>query len=137
MSKKIRFKTPFDSQHAKGSQTLRNSSAKHFYHIFLTTLRDADLENISLTDICDLLTVNAMTAADMAFSSWKGEFTTTYLNAIIYERKISFLKNLLYCWKIYQISNMLKKHRPHSLRITEIRDPQGSQTLLKSAAQHS
>ena len=60
MSKKIRFKTPFDSQHAKGSQTLRNSSAKHFYHIFLTTLRDADLENI-----CDLSTVNAMTAADM------------------------------------------------------------------------
>ena len=32
---------------------------------------------------------------------------------------------------------MLKKHRPHSLRITEIRDPQGSQALLKSAAQHS
>ena len=65
MSKKIRFKTPFDSQHAKGSQTLRNSSAKHFYHIFLTTLGDADLENISLTNICDLSTVNAMTAADM------------------------------------------------------------------------
>ena len=65
MSKKIRFKTPFDSQHDKGFQTLRNSSAKHFYHIFLTTLRDADLENISLTNICDLSTVNAMTAADM------------------------------------------------------------------------
>ena len=34
MSKKICFKTPFDSQHAKVFQTLLKPSAKHFYHIF-------------------------------------------------------------------------------------------------------
>ena len=33
MSKKPRFKTPFDSQHPKGSQTLLRSAAKHFYRI--------------------------------------------------------------------------------------------------------
>ena len=34
MSKKIPFKTPFDSQHAKGCKTQLKSAAKHFYHIF-------------------------------------------------------------------------------------------------------
>ena len=34
MSKKICFKTPFDSQHAKVFQTLLKPSAKHFHHIF-------------------------------------------------------------------------------------------------------
>ena len=34
ISKKTRFKTPFDSQHVKGSQTLFKSATKHFYHIF-------------------------------------------------------------------------------------------------------
>ena len=33
MSKKPRFKTPFDSQHPKGYQTLLRSAAKHFYRI--------------------------------------------------------------------------------------------------------
>ena len=32
MPKKINFKTPFNSQHAKGSQTLLKSAVKHFYH---------------------------------------------------------------------------------------------------------
>ena len=34
MFKTNSFKTPFDSQHAKGSQTLLKSASKHFYHIF-------------------------------------------------------------------------------------------------------
>ena len=34
MSKKTGFKTPFDSQHLKGSQTLLKSEAKHIYRIF-------------------------------------------------------------------------------------------------------
>ena len=33
-SKKYRFRTPFDSQHTKGSQTLVKSSGEHFQHIF-------------------------------------------------------------------------------------------------------
>ena len=32
MSKKVRFRTPFNSQHAKGSQTLSKSVWQHFYH---------------------------------------------------------------------------------------------------------
>ena len=35
MSKKpLRFRTTFDSQHAKGLQTLVKSAQQHFYHIF-------------------------------------------------------------------------------------------------------
>ena len=34
MSKKPRFRTPFDSQHAKGIQKLLKSALQHFYHIF-------------------------------------------------------------------------------------------------------
>ena len=33
MSKKTGFKTPFDSQHPKGYQTLLRSAPKHFYRI--------------------------------------------------------------------------------------------------------
>ena len=32
MSKKLRFRTPFNSQHAKRSQTLLKSVWQHFYH---------------------------------------------------------------------------------------------------------
>ena len=34
LSKKHRFRTPFDSQYLKGSQTLVKSSGEHFQHIF-------------------------------------------------------------------------------------------------------
>ena len=35
MSKKADLRTTFDSQHAKGFQTLLKSAAQHFYRIFL------------------------------------------------------------------------------------------------------
>ena len=34
MSKKSLFRTPFDSQHATGSQRLLKSALQHFYNIF-------------------------------------------------------------------------------------------------------
>ena len=34
MSKKPRFRTPFDSQHIKGSQTLVKSTWQGFYQVF-------------------------------------------------------------------------------------------------------
>ena len=35
MSKKTSFRTPFDSYHFNGCQTLLNSARQHFYHVFL------------------------------------------------------------------------------------------------------
>ena len=34
MSKEPRFKTPYESQHANGSETLLESTRQHFYDIF-------------------------------------------------------------------------------------------------------
>ena len=34
LTKKHRFRTPFESQHVKFSQTLVKSTSKHFHHIF-------------------------------------------------------------------------------------------------------
>ena len=34
LSKKHRFRRPFDSQHVKRSQTLVKSAREHFHHIF-------------------------------------------------------------------------------------------------------
>ena len=47
LSKKRRFRTSFDGQHVKGSQTLVKSAWEHFYHVFSIILRGIDLENIS------------------------------------------------------------------------------------------
>ena len=49
-SKKHRFRTPFDSQHVKWSQTHVKSSREHF-HIFLVTLREPVLEYTSFGHI--------------------------------------------------------------------------------------
>ena len=49
LSKKYRFRTLFDSQHVKGFQTLAKGAWEHFDHIFSITLREPDLEIISLS----------------------------------------------------------------------------------------
>ena len=68
LTKKRRFRTHFDSQHVKESQTLEKSSWDQFYHvfhhfegnrnstliIFFITLRETDLENGFVTDIWNL-----------------------------------------------------------------------------------
>ena len=55
LSKKHRLGTPVDSQHAKGSETYIKSAWEHFH---LITLRDPDLENISLNDMLNLIGVS-------------------------------------------------------------------------------
>ena len=37
--KKPRFRTPFDSQHVEGYQTLAKSASEHFYQIFSSLLQ--------------------------------------------------------------------------------------------------
>ena len=48
LSKKHRFRTPFISQHVKRSQTLPSGAWEHSSHIFLITLTEPDLGNISV-----------------------------------------------------------------------------------------
>ena len=65
MSKKIRFKTTFDSQHSETVKVLRQSRfcdttkirSKGVLSHFLITLRNIQLENVCLSDISNLRTV--------------------------------------------------------------------------------
>ena len=50
MSKKARFRTPSDRQHAKRSQTLMKLEWQHFFHFFIT-LTKTELEIVSLSDM--------------------------------------------------------------------------------------
>ena len=50
MSKKARFRTPSDRQHAKRSQTLMKLAWQHFFHFFIT-LTKTELEIVSLSDM--------------------------------------------------------------------------------------
>ena len=54
LSKKRRFRTSFDSQIVKASQTLVKSASEYFYHFFFIILTRTDLENISLSDMENL-----------------------------------------------------------------------------------
>ena len=54
MSKKPRFRTSFESRHAKRSQKLLKSTRQHFYQIFLS-LREKWSWKISLSVISEIL----------------------------------------------------------------------------------
>ena len=56
MYKKRRFRTPFDSPHVKGSQSLVKSALQHFHHFFFITVRETDFKNVSLSDILNART---------------------------------------------------------------------------------
>ena len=65
LSKKRCFRTPFDSQHIKESQTLVKSAWKYFYHIF-SSLWGKLIWKMSLLVICEMLgaIVNTLTVDD-------------------------------------------------------------------------
>ena len=65
MSKKRRFRTFFDSQHAKGSETLPKSTQEHFRHIFQSLWQRLSWK-MSLLVISEILgvLVNSFTADD-------------------------------------------------------------------------
>ena len=51
MSKKHRFRSPFDGQHPKASQTLLDSARQQFLSYFSITLGEIEVQNVSLSDI--------------------------------------------------------------------------------------
>ena len=86
MSKKPRFRTSFESQHAKRSQKLLKSTRQHFYQIFLS-LREKWSWTISLSVISEILRL----------------FVNKFVN------KKLFLNLLLHFWNLHQILNISKK----------------------------
>ena len=64
MSKNRRVRTHLDSQHVKESQTLVKFSWQHLCQIFFITVGETDLENVSVSDIWNLMTLYTLTADD-------------------------------------------------------------------------
>ena len=65
LSIKRRYRTPFDSEYAKGSQTLLKCARQNFYQIFSALWRKLS-QKMSLLVICELLGlfVNTLTFND-------------------------------------------------------------------------
>ena len=68
MSKRRYFRTPFDSQHVKGSKRHMKSAYQQFYHIFSSLWRKVSFKMFLLvtSEIFGLF-VNTLTADDLYF----------------------------------------------------------------------
>ena len=65
LSKKLRFRTPFQSQHVKGPQILLKSAWEHFHHM-IYSLQGKVISKTSPLVMCEILgvVVNTLTTAD-------------------------------------------------------------------------
>ena len=83
LSKKQCFRTPFNSRHAKGSQTLMKSAWEYFYQIF-SSLWGKLISKMFLLMICEMVGVffNTLTA-DEKYSLGRCENCGPNSNAII------------------------------------------------------
>ena len=113
MSKKLRFRTPFNSQHSKRSQSLQKSPAKNFYHT-ISWLRGKFSSNMSLLVISKILGlfVNTLTADDK-YSFRNSENLRQPITMQLFKKQIFFLN----FWCISEISKLetaLKKDKPFS-----------------------
>ena len=111
MSKKPRFRTPFDSQHVKGSQALVKSAWQNFYQIS-SSLWAKLTWKMSLLVICKILEhfVNTMTA-DTKYSLPNSENLLESIPIQLSKKRIIlfFLIFFFYSWYLYQFLNILKK----------------------------
>ena len=102
MSKNPGFRTPFDSQHAKGSKRLLKIARKHFYHNFSWLWEEK--RKISLLEIFEILGlfVNTLTADD-EYSLCKSENLPPQLKYNFLTNKKLFPNLLFHFWNLHQI----------------------------------
>ena len=112
MSKKSSFKTPFNSQYVKRSQTLLESVGQHFNHIFSSLWQKQSWKMLLLVIFEDLgLFVNTLTA-DNKFSLHNSENTRNQFKSNYLTNKKIFIKYLLFFWKTNYILNIFKRRWP-------------------------
>ena len=102
MSKNPGFRTPFDSQHAKGSKRLLKIARKHFYYNFSWLWEEK--RKISLLEIFEILGlfVNTLTADD-EYSLCKSENLPPQLKYNFLTNKKLFPNLLFRFWNLHQI----------------------------------
>ena len=102
MSKNPGFRTPFDSQHAKGSKRLLKIARKHFYYNFSWLWEEK--RKVSLLEIFEILGlfVNTLTADD-EYSLCKSENLPPQLKYNFLTNKKLFPNLLFHFWNLHQI----------------------------------
>ena len=109
MSKKFRFRGPFNKQHGKGAQALLNSASRHFYQILWSLLRKWSWKkSLLLTwEILGLL-VNTLAVDENFPVPNKGNLTIPIQMQLSQKQKIS-LNFWLHFWNLDSILNILEQ----------------------------
>ena len=109
MSKKSRFRRPFDKQHGKRPQTLLKSPRQHLYHIYSSLWRKLNWKK-SLWVICKMLglLLNTLTAVDM-YSLLNREHITEPFQMQLSKKEIFFLNFFMHSSNLDPILNISKK----------------------------
>ena len=109
ISKMCCFRTSFDSEQVKASQTLVKSAREHFYHIFSSHWWEK-IQKISLLLICEILGVliNKLASNDK-YPVQDCENLWLLIQMHYLKNEKNFLKFLFDFWNLHQFLNIFKK----------------------------
>ena len=109
MSKKSRFRGPFDKQHGKRAQALLKSASQHLYHIHWSLPSQLSWKK-SLLLTCQILglLVNTL-AADEKYPVLNRDNLTTPIQMQLSQKEKSSAQFSLHFWNLDDILNVLKK----------------------------
>ena len=112
MSKRSRFRGPFDKQHGRPSQALLKSASQHFYLIHWALRIQLSWKNsLLLTWKILRLVVNTL-AADEKYLVLTRENLTIPIQMQLSEKQKKFSEFFLHFWNSAQILNILEKNWP-------------------------
>ena len=123
MSKKSRFRGPFDKQHGKRAQALLKSASQHLYHIHRSLPRKLSWKK-SLLLTCQILglLVNTL-AADEKYPVLNRDNLTIPIQMQLSEKQKTFSQFFAAFLKcISNFERFEKKDDPHRFCISQIRD---------------
>ena len=125
MSRKYRFKVPFDKQYGKGAQTHFKSSRRHNHHDCCSSITILSLKKFFLL-ICKMLSayINTFTADDKYCRLNRDNFTQQILMQLSKKRKTFSWFYFAFSRSRLNFQHFQKKVDPPSQRISEITDSQ-------------
>ena len=130
--KKVVFRSSFDSQQVKGSQTLVKSAWEQFYHIFSLLWREKILRMSFLVKFEIFgVSVNKLTADDK-YPAWDFENIGSLFNCNYIKHERFYLNNLFHWGNLQQILNIFKKKKVVIANVPPI-----LQTVKDSVRPHS
>ena len=121
MSKKSRFREPFDKQHGKWDQTVLKSEWHHFYKIYWSMWSQlSSKKSLLVIGRIVVLFFNTLTACHKYSVLNRDNLTQRILMQSSLKEK-NFLNFVLYFWKADKNLNILRERWPSSWCILELR----------------